>query len=102
LNKTHEFYKKHGGKTIILARFVPIVRTFAPFVGGMGKMSYKYFFSFNVIGGIAWVTLFMFAGYFFGTQEFVQKNLSLVIFGIIIVSCLPAVFEIIRQKRKNN
>ncbi|GHT08509.1 membrane protein [Bacteroidia bacterium] len=102
LKKTHEFYEKHGGKTIILARFVPIVRTFAPFVGGMGNMSYKYFFSYNIIGGIVWVALFMFGGYFFGTQEVVQKNLSLVIFGIIFVSCLPAVFEIVRQKRKQN
>jgi membrane-associated protein len=101
LKKTHEFYEKHGGKTIILARFVPIVRTFAPFVGGMGRMSYARFFSFNVVGGISWVSLFMFAGYFFGGLPIVQHNLSIIIFGIIFVSCLPAVFEVWRQRAKS-
>ncbi len=100
LDKTHAFYEKHGGKTIILARFVPIVRTFAPFVAGMGHMSYKHFASFNVIGGIAWVCIFMYAGFFFGELEFVKKNLSLLIIAIIFVSILPAIFEIWRNKRK--
>lgn len=101
LKKTHDFYEKHGGKTIILARFVPIVRTFAPFVAGMGKMSYGRFSSYNVIGAIIWVVLFMYAGYFFGELEFVKKNLSVLIFAIIIVSILPGVFEIVRQKMKD-
>ncbi|GHU81624.1 membrane protein [Bacteroidia bacterium] len=100
LEKTHNFYEKHGGKTIIIARFVPIVRTFAPFVGGMGKMSYRHFFSFNVIGGIAWVALFMYAGFFFGELDFVKRNLSLLIIVIIFVSLLPGVIEVLRQKYK--
>ena len=100
LEKTHQFYEKHGGKTIILARFVPIVRTFAPFVAGMGRMSYSHFFSYNVIGGVIWVTLFMYAGYFFGGLEFVKSNLSVLILAIIFVSILPAVFEVVRQRRK--
>lgn len=102
LEKTHNFYKKHGGKTIILARFVPIVRTFAPFVAGMGHMSYKHFASFNVIGGIAWVSIFMYAGYFFGELEFVKKNLSVLIVVIIIISVIPGVVEVLRNKMKNN
>ena len=101
LQKTHEFYEKHGGKTIILARFVPIVRTFAPFVAGMGNMSYRHFFSYNVIGGIAWVSLFMYAGYFFGELEFVKQNLSLLIIAIIFISVLPGVIEVIRQRAKS-
>ena len=100
LEKTHQFYEKHGGKTIILARFVPIVRTFAPFVAGMGSMNYRYFASYNVIGGIVWVGLFMYAGYFFGELEFVKKNLSVLIVVIIFVSILPGVIEIWRNKRK--
>jgi membrane-associated protein len=100
LQKTHNFYEKHGGKTIIIARFVPIVRTFAPFVAGMGKMSYPHFFSFNIFGGIAWVALFMYAGYFFGNVDFVKHNLSLLIIVIILVSILPGIVEILRQKRK--
>ncbi|MDR1096649.1 MAG: DedA family protein [Tannerella sp.] len=100
LKKTHDFYEKHGGKTIIIARFVPIVRTFAPFVAGMGKMSYPHFFSFNIIGGAAWVALFMYAGYFFGNVDFVKHNLSLLIIAIILVSVLPGMIEIWRQKRK--
>jgi len=100
LEKTHQFYEKHGGKTIILARFVPIVRTFAPFVAGMGSMNYKYFISYNVIGGIVWVSIFMYAGYFFGELEFVKKNLSVLIIVIIFVSILPGVIEVWRNKRK--
>jgi membrane-associated protein len=100
LEKTHGFYERHGGKTIILARFVPIVRTFAPFVAGMGKMSYTHFFSYNVIGGIVWVALFMYAGYFFGGLEFVKSNLSLLIVVIIFVSLLPGIIEVVRQRMK--
>lgn len=101
LDKTHEFYERHGGKTIIIARFVPIIRTFAPFVAGMGKMTYAHFFSFNVIGGVCWVPIFMYAGYFFGELDFVKHNLSLLIIAIIFVSLLPGVFEIVRQRIKS-
>ncbi|MDL2241903.1 DedA family protein [Bacteroidales bacterium OttesenSCG-928-L03] len=101
LEKTHNFYEKHGGKTIILARFVPIVRTFAPFVAGMGKMTYGRFLSYNVVGGVVWVALFMYAGFFFGELDFVKKNLSILIFVIIFVSILPGIFEVIRQKIKS-
>ena len=96
LDKTHEFYKKYGGKTIILARFVPIVRTFAPFVAGMGKMHYYYFMIYNLIGGAIWVGLFCYAGYFFGDLPFVQENLKLLIIAIIFISILPAIIEILR------
>ncbi len=99
LDKTHAFYEKHGGKTIILARFVPIVRTFAPFVAGMGHMSYKHFFSYNVIGGIVWVALFTYAGYFFGGLDIVQKNLKLLIVLIIGASLIPPVIEYFRNKK---
>lgn len=102
LEKTNLFYEKHGGKTIILARFVPIVRTFAPFVAGMGKMTYKHFFSFNVIGGIAWISLFCLLGYFVGSFAIVQNNLKVIVVLIVIVSVLPGVFEIIRNKMKSN
>lgn len=98
LEQTHEFYKKHGGKTIILARFVPIVRTFAPFVAGMGHMSYHHFASYNIIGGVIWVALFSYAGYFFGGLDIVQKNLEILIILIIFISILPAVAEILRNK----
>ena len=101
LQKTHEFYEKHGGTTIILARFVPIVRTFAPFVGGMGKMGYKRFAAYNVIGGIVWVALFIFLGYFVGNIPWVQNNLKLLIVVIIVVSLLPGVIEYFRNKIKN-
>lgn len=98
LAKTNQFYAKHGGKTIILARFVPIVRTFAPFVAGMGRMSYKHFLSFNVIGGIAWVTLFCVLGALIGRLEWVEKNLDKVVVIIVIVSILPAVYEVLKAK----
>jgi membrane-associated protein len=99
LDKTHQFYEKHGGKTIILARFVPIVRTFAPFIAGMGHMSYRHFAAYNVIGALVWVLLFTYAGYLFGDLPIVQENLKLLIVGIIIVSILPGVIEIWRHKR---
>ena len=100
LDKTHEFYKKYGGKTIIIARFVPIVRTFAPFVAGMGKMHYYYFMIYNLIGGAFWVLLFCYTGYFFGDLPFVQQNLKILIIAIIFISILPAVIEVVRAKLK--
>ena len=100
LDKTHEFYRKYGGKTIILARFVPVVRTFAPFVAGMGRMHYTYFMLYNVTGGLLWVASFIYAGYLFGNQPFIQNNLKLVIVAIIVISVIPGVVEFIRAKRK--
>lgn len=100
LKKTHDFYVKHGGKTIILARFVPIVRTFAPFVAGMGRMSYRHFSAFNIVGGVAWVCLFAYAGYLFGGLSFVQENLKLLMVVIIVVSILPGVIEVWKERRK--
>lgn len=102
LERTHAFYERHGGKTIILARFVPIVRTFAPFVAGMGKMSYRHFALFNVTGGIVWVTAFVYAGYWFGNMPVVKQNLELLILGIIFVSVLPGLIEYWRQRRREN
>ncbi|MFK8258067.1 MULTISPECIES: DedA family protein [Erwinia] len=99
LDKTHAFYERHGGKTIILARFVPIVRTFAPFVAGMGKMSYRHFALYNVAGGLLWVLLFTYAGYLFGNFPVVQENLKLLIVAIILLSVLPGVIEVVRHRR---
>jgi membrane-associated protein len=99
LEKTQAFYNKHGGKTIFLARFIPIIRTFAPFIAGVGKMRYGYFITYNFVGGIVWTFIMLFAGYFFGTQKFVQDNFSLVIIAIIIISVLPAVVEWLRNRK---
>ena len=100
LNKTQQFYDKHGGKTIIYARFIPIIRTFAPFVAGIGTMSYGRFATYNIVGGIAWVTSFLFIGYFFGSLPIIKSNFTLVIFGIIFLSILPPIIEVIRERRK--
>lgn len=100
LDKTHSFYERYGGKTIIFARFVPIVRTFAPFVAGIGAMSYGKFIGYNIVGGVAWVFLFISAGYFFGHLPAVKHNFTLVIFAIIFVSILPGLIEYIRHKRR--
>lgn len=101
LEQTHAFYEKHGGKTIIIARFIPIIRTFAPFVAGIGAMSYPKFIAYNIIGGIAWVLIFIFAGYFFGNIPFVKNNYSTVILAIVFISILPGIVEFIRAKRKS-
>lgn len=100
IEKTHRFFEKYGGKTIVLARFVPIVRTFAPFVAGLGKMRYVYFFTYNVMGGILWVAIFVFGGFFFGNLPVIKKNFTFVIFAIVIISILPGVIEFLRHKRK--
>jgi len=99
LEKTREFYEKHGKKTIILARFAPIVRTFAPFVAGVGKMHYQTFFFYNVIGAFIWVTSLLFAGYFFGSLPWVKANFEYIVYFIIIISLLPMVIEYIQHKR---
>lgn len=99
IDKTEQFYKKYGGKTIVLARFVPIVRTFAPFVAGVGSMEYGKFIMYNVVGGVLWVGIFTLAGYFFGNMPVIQENFHYVIFAIIFLSLIPIVFEYIQNKR---
>jgi membrane-associated protein len=100
LDRTHNFYEKHGAITIILARFIPIIRTFAPFVAGIGRMTYWHFISYNIIGGIVWTALFTFGGYFFGNLPFVQNHFSIVVLAIIIISVIPAVVEVFRSRQK--
>jgi len=102
LRRTHEFYEKYGGKTIIIARFVPIVRTFAPFVAGIGAMSYGRFLTYNVVGALMWVVICMGGGYFFGNLPFVRQNFSLVILAIIVVSIMPAVVEFLRHRQRRS
>ena len=100
LMRTERFYEKHGGKTIILARFIPIIRTFAPFVAGVGAMNYRKFFLYNVVGGILWVTLFVGGGYFFGTIPIVQEHFETVIIAIIFLSILPGIIEFVRHRHR--
>jgi len=102
LDRTHRFYEKYGGKTIILARFVPIVRTFAPFVAGIGSMTYARFIVYNVTGGIAWVLFFVLGGYYFGNLPVIKRNFSLVILIIIILSIMPGVIEYLRHRKEQN
>ena len=98
LIKTQEFYERHGGKTIIIARFIPIIRTFAPFVAGIGTMDYKRFISYNIIGGVLWVVMFTMLGFWFGNMPIIKKNFTLVIFAIIFISILPPFIEYFRIK----
>jgi membrane-associated protein len=98
LERTHRYFERYGGRTIIIARFVPVVRTYAPFVAGIGAMPYRRFFFFNVVGGVLWVALIAYAGYLFGQVPVVQKNLTLVIFGIILLSISPAIIEVMRHR----
>ncbi|GIK36800.1 MAG: membrane protein [Chloroflexota bacterium] len=99
LERTHQFYEKYGGKAIVLARFVPIVRTFAPFVAGVGSMTYSHFIFYNIFGGVLWCAIFIFGGYFFGNLPFVKRNFELVVIVIIFISLLPPVFEYIQSRR---
>jgi membrane-associated protein len=98
LDRTHKFYEKHGGITIFLARFIPIIRTFAPFVAGVGAMSYGKFITYNIVGGLVWTALFTFVGYFFGNLEIVQNNFSLVIVAIVVISVVPILVEMIKNQ----
>lgn len=100
LDKAHVYFERYGGKTIILARFMPFLRTFAPFVAGMGRMSYRKFMTYNVVGGLVWIQLFLFLGYRFGKLPWVEKNFSLVMLAIIFVSMIPTVLEIILERRR--
>ncbi|MCL4457505.1 MAG: DedA family protein [Nitrospirae bacterium] len=102
LEKTHQFYERYGGKTIIIARFIPIIRTFAPFVAGIGSMTYGRFLSYNIIGGILWIAVCVFAGYFFGNIPIVKQNFSVVILAIILVSIMPGIIEFIRHRYRTS
>jgi membrane-associated protein len=101
LLKTHDFYERHGGKTIVIARFLPIIRTFAPFVAGVGRMSYPRFAAYNVVGGIAWIAIFTYGGYWFGNIQVVKDNFALVLLAIVIISCLPGVVEYLRARAQS-
>jgi len=98
LDRTHRFYDRYGGKTIVIARFVPIVRTFAPFLAGVGKMSYWRFAQYNVVGGLVWIATFVFGGYYFGSIPIVKQNFTLVILAIIVISVIPAAMEYLRRR----
>jgi len=100
LDRTHRFYERHGGKTIVIARFIPIIRTFAPFVAGIGAMTHWRFSLYNIVAGISWVGIFVFAGYYFGNIPVVKRNFTLVIFAIIFISVLPGIIEFIRHRRR--
>jgi membrane-associated protein len=100
IDRTHEFFMRHGGKTIFLARFVPIVRTFAPFVAGAGAMTYRRFAAYNVVGGIVWVGSMLYSGYFFGNMPFVRDNFSIVILGIIFVSIIPGIVAVLQERSR--
>ncbi len=100
LDRTHRFYERHGAKTIVIARFVPIIRTFAPFVAGVGRMTYSRFLVYNVAGGVAWIVILVFGGYLFGNIEWVKRNLTVVILGIVALSMLPGVIEFLRQRAR--
>ena len=102
LDKTHAFYEKHGGKTIIFARFMPIIRTFAPFVAGIGTMRYRLFVLFSALGSIAWIGSLTLAGYFFGNIPVIKNNLTLIVLGVIVLSLLPGFFEFFRQRQRSN
>lgn len=101
LDRTHTFYEKHGNMTIFLARFIPIIRTFAPFVAGVGRMSYKHFISYNIIGGIVWPAIFLFGGYFFGNIPFIKENFSLVVIAIVVISFIPAFVEFFKARKES-
>lgn len=100
LERTKLFFDRYGKKTILLARFIPIIRTFAPFVAGVGKMQYRTFLSYNIVGGVVWVALFLFAGFFFGAIPFVKDNLTTIVFSIIIISFIPVVLEYVKRRKK--
>jgi membrane-associated protein len=99
LDRTHEFYEKHGAKTIVIARFLPIIRTFAPFVAGIGRMDYRRFTIYNIVGCVSWLGAFILGGYFFGNVPIVKQNLTMVILAIIVISFVPSVLEVLRQRR---
>ena len=102
MERTHEFYERHGGKTIILARFIPIIRTFAPFVAGVGAMTYPRFIAYNIVGGVVWVALFTFGGYFFGNLPIIKNNFSIVILVIILISVVPGLVEFFRERARSS
>ena len=102
LDRTHRFYERHGAKTIVIARFVPIIRTFAPFVAGIGRMTYSRFLVYNVAGGVAWIVILVLGGYLFGNIDWVKRNLTVVILGIVALSLLPGVIEVLRQRARSS
>jgi membrane-associated protein len=101
VRKTHEFYEKHGGKTIVYARFVPIIRTFAPFIAGVANMSYRKFVLYNIAGGIGWVVLMIMSGYYLGNVPFIRRHFEKVVIGIVVVSVLPVILEVLKSRRKD-